>query len=259
MLFLNIDTFYWSTTEIASRECEPLKSGGGCTSWEVFRSSFAYLNGGIVQTVNICVSSLMCHYNIPRFYSELKSGDPKEFTKIVYWAGFFGLTTYFAFAYSGFLRFGTGMPRGNVFGHYKMDELPEFERITLLFAYLGMSVSLMFTMPLLFNAFRVSLMQLIGSNMAYFEGKNMQYRAFTAILIGILCSLAVNVEDLTLLTRLKGCICGMSVSVVLPAVIFWRTKSIEHTAFTRLLALGLGCFGASLAMYGLISTISDYS
>lgn len=95
--------------------------------------------------------------------------------------------------------------------------------------------------------------------MAYFEGKEMQYRAFTGFLIGTLCLLAVDVEDLTLLTRLKGCICGMSVSVVLPAVIFWKTKSIEHTAFTRLLTIGLGIFGASLAAYGFVSTIIDYS
>merc|ERR1712039_1045182 len=101
-------------------------------------------------------------------------------------------------------------------------------------------------------------MQLVGSNMSYFDGREIQYRVFTAILVSVLCVLGVVAPDLTLITRLKGCICGMSVSVFLPAVIFWKTSFIKHTSLTRLFTFGLGLFGATLATYGLIQTFIDY-
>jgi len=150
--------------------------GGGCTSMEVLESSFFFISGGIVQTIAICVSSLMCHYNIPKFYSELRSEDPEEFTRIVFSTGVFGISTYFGFSYTGFLRFGTQMPRGNILGHYNLTTMHEAEKTALLLAYLCMSCNIMVTLPLLFNAFRVSCMQFIGKDMSYFDGKGMQYK-----------------------------------------------------------------------------------
>merc|ERR1712054_566530 len=102
----------------------------------------------------------MCHYNIPKFFAELKSQDTKEFSNIVFTSGAFGIFTYCGFAFAGFLRFGVDMPSGNVLGHYDLDSIGEVETVSLLMTYFAMSISLMMTMPLLFSAFRVSLLQI---------------------------------------------------------------------------------------------------
>merc|ERR1711959_463527 len=104
MAFLNIDCIYWSNTPIPDRHCEPhgdTTIQTDCTASEVLMSSLFYLTGAIVQTVACTVSSLMCHYNIPKFWSELKNKDTREFTNIIYVAGLCGIITYCGFAFAG--------------------------------------------------------------------------------------------------------------------------------------------------------------
>merc|ERR1712083_944531 len=93
----------------------------------------------------------------------------------------------------------------------------------------------MLTMPLLFSAFRVSLLQIVGIDMSYFAmpGRQLPYVAFTGATLGFMCVLGVYAPDLTLITRLKGSICGMTVSVMLPGVMFLISPDLPKTPLYR--------------------------
>jgi len=171
-------------------------------------------------------TSFQCHYNAPRFFSELQNPTPGRFLLLTF-LSFGGVTlVYLAFGLAGFRVFGTAV-RGNV--------LESYEHATLgsMLAWLSMAVSLTFTYPLVFASLKESIGGLCGRS-----------RWVTILLVSLTMLVASCDYDVSLFNAVKGATSASLLAFIIPPLLLIRaTESTQRLLTTRYSTLlNIGCY-----------------
>jgi amino acid permease len=271
VVFLGYQTVkYWSTA-IPARMCGDRAE---CTSTEVLQSHLFQPSWKLMTSFNLCVGMLITHYNVPKFYQEYHTQDPKEFMKTTLASSLISTSVACCMAVLGVLRFGTQFKDGNILSQFngQFDIMSETDHVLTLFVWLFMAANVTANFPLLFQPMRSSVLQLCGSSVDALG--TLAYTAVTLGLLGVSVFLGLVVPNLTSVMKLKGSICGISLAFTIPGILLSVSSQIaEHGAENgnkgskshvklalgiaiTAIGLGLSAFGAGGTIFGILLSIS---
>mmetsp|Transcript_64153 Transcript_64153/g.118180 ORF Transcript_64153/g.118180 Transcript_64153/m.118180 type:complete len:214 (+) Transcript_64153:3-644(+) len=207
-------------------------------------------------------ATFMAHYNVPKFYAEFYTRDPYVFGRATFCAMALGLVLAASLSLAGLLRFGLTMPDANILQHFN-EQFPggqvaimgNTERLFTLFTWCVMSLNLVTSFPLLFTPLRTSFLQLCGTSVEALSPYS--YIAITASLLSFAVVFGLIVPSLTLISKFKGAICGMSIAYIIPAMLMWKDSKGSRSLPVVCAVLGVLIMGSSLMVYGLSGAIKS--
>jgi len=197
---------------------------------------------GAFEAIAIYTHAFVAHYNAPKIFSELVNPTQQRWSKMVFTTYFLALVIYGAFAFGGFRRFEAAV-EGNILRNYASD-------VSALIAWLGMGFSVAFTYPIIFNAMRVSSVNLVGMMMKKpskrsrgdttppqataspwaallsDDQKELGTRA-TLLLVFVTGVFATFCSDAGIVNALSGSILGCAVTFVFPSLLFFQTVKCQ--------------------------------
>lgn len=200
----------------------------------------------------ICMLSTayMAHFNAPKFYVELKNNTVDRFNTVVGASFAASVLIFVAVASLGFLTFGSACS-GLILNNYSTsDTLMSFSRIAV-------AVSIVFSYPLVFVGARDGLLDLMHVSVERRTGGMLNN--LTVVTLAVLTTLALKVEDLTLVLSMAGATLGNALIYVFPAVMFrsaLRKKADDGGVISRgdkiesVFSLGCALLGVGMGMVG---------
>jgi len=247
---------------IPGRACGELRKDDRCTSSEVWSANLFLPSAKMVSTFNMCASMMMAHYNVPKFYAELRVQNPYVFGRAVYVAVVLGVILAGSLSLSGVLRFGANMPDGNILNHFN-DQFPgkpagimsKTERILTLCTWCIMSFNIMASFPLLFSPLRVSFLQLRGTTVEALSP--LKYVLVTAGLLTVAVVFGLIAPTLTIVTKFKGAICGMCICYIFPGMLLWTDSQEFRPLGVFVAVIVILAIGSSLSIYGVLGAIES--
>lgn len=171
----------------------------------------------------LLVVAYTCHYNALRFYHELGPAtrtSVKTMSRVV--TGSMGLCTlvYLLIAFGGYLMFGENT-KSNILTSWPQQDDP-----LLLIALLAMGMVLVFSFPLVFNALRSNLADLLGLSIHDSKGglytPNKWHWLLTAVVPSVCVLLATQVDDIGVVLGFNGSVNGVMLVYVLPSLIYLK-------------------------------------
>ncbi|KAL0248331.1 hypothetical protein GEMRC1_003567 [Eukaryota sp. GEM-RC1] len=176
------------------------------------------------------------HYNVLNLYKELSNRSMKRFTKAVVASSTFSLLFYTLIGFVGYYCF-RGDTMGNIVNNYAQNDL------LAIIARVGVSITVTFSFPMAFFAFRKSMENNIFSKPS--DSFKRQWFMST-VLVSALVSLAVLEDRIENVVRLSGSSGAMFVVFILPAVFYlklsrvleftWKIRLMRFTAWTNIIA-----------------------
>jgi len=181
-----------------------------------FSGNIARLDMGIFQTIAISNSAFQAHYNAPKIFNELGCNLQAHACATVLSFGV-AFAVYSSFAVAGLGLFGTSV-RGNVLNNYPADG-----NFVILWAWLGMAFSIIFTFPLVFTSGRDSLISLLPALQRACKRQPMKtHVVLTSSLVMATAMVACMVQDVSLVIALAGATIGSLLCWIFPAGVYLR-------------------------------------
>lgn len=187
------------------------------------RPSFGYTSRpwSVYALPFVCMifTSFDMHYNIPRFYAELREASIPRFGQVVGYS--FGITAviYFSIAIVGFLTFGENADSYILNNYSSKDSLATLSRLAI-------GLCSLVSYPLNFIGVRDNCLDLLGLTDAMGTGGLLN--VFTLLLLFLLTLISCFVTDLGLINAVGGGTTVTLVCFVFPAVMFWQGKRQHH-------------------------------
>lgn len=215
--------------------------------------SFGTTNSPIRALVLLSMLSTnyICHYNAPKFYTELKGASMKRFRLLsILGFGFSTLVTCFMMTV-GFLTFG-GNSLGLVLNNYAVtDSLATIARLAI-------TVSLTAGYPLVFSALRDGVFNLMQVDHKHRDNLRLP---LTFSLLGLLTGIAIVLKDVGFVCSLSGAMFGTTLIFIIPQLmvnsLMKKKAKVTGTALTSkqkveiLVNNGLIATGSLLGALGL--------
>eukprot|EP00419_Tripos_fusus_P014046 CAMPEP_0172728478 /NCGR_PEP_ID=MMETSP1074-20121228/92259_1 /TAXON_ID=2916 /ORGANISM="Ceratium fusus, Strain PA161109" /LENGTH=450 /DNA_ID=CAMNT_0013555733 /DNA_START=43 /DNA_END=1392 /DNA_ORIENTATION=- len=200
---------------------------------------------GAFEAIAIYCQAYSAHYNAPKLFSELRNPTLYRWFLLVAIAFLSCIVSYSAFALAGIRRWEDSV-QGNILKNYDPT-------VNVLVAWLGMGFCIAFTYPLVFNSMREAAVNLAvavssgvtgvlrsPSSQRLFERHNRQRRSpslvnilgavpdtrkcggtgTTVMLVLVTIVVGCRCDDVSLVTALAGSLMGVSVCLVIPALLF---------------------------------------
>eukprot|EP00802_Teleaulax_amphioxeia_P009024 Tamp_09039.p1 GENE.Tamp_09039~~Tamp_09039.p1 ORF type:complete len:503 (+),score=69.24 Tamp_09039:91-1509(+) len=178
--------------------------------------------------VSTLTSSYLCHYNSPKFLTELKDATVKRFEMLTYSSFSIAFALNAVFMVTGFLTFG-GMSQGLILNNYATSD-------TLATASRGaIAASILLGFPITFEGFRTAFLELINN-------KKPDQKTKDLIAVGFLIACggsAMVLSDLGAVVSFFGALLGSAVIYVIPGMMFRRARKAELAASGSSAPLGL--------------------
>lgn len=192
--------------------------------------------------VLICMLStaFVSHYNAPRFYVELKNPTLQRYNTVVGWSFVCCAALFSVFASAGFLTFGASCS-GYILKNYAVND------ILAAICRVAMSMSVIFTYPVLFVGFRDGLIDMIG--LAHEDQTAGALNLISVVALAAVTTLAALWRDLTLIVSIGGATLSTVIIFVFPAIMFrsavlsmgnQATKSLKLEVRVSFWIMGLG-------------------
>lgn len=203
--------------------------------------------------ISTLTSSYLCHYNSPKFLTELKNATTARFQTLTYSS--FGLAFILnaIFMVTGFLTFG-GMSKGLILNNYATSDV-------LATASRGaIAASILLGFPITFEGFRGAFLELINN-------KKPTQKLKDGIAVGFLIACggsAMLLSDLGAVVSFFGALLGSAVIYVIPAIMFRKARKMEIAASANkaqavgldyTISGGLVPMGAALGILGAIVVV----
>mmetsp|Transcript_40773 Transcript_40773/g.65468 ORF Transcript_40773/g.65468 Transcript_40773/m.65468 type:complete len:470 (+) Transcript_40773:132-1541(+) len=180
---------------------------------------------GTFSAAPIMNVAFIAHYNIPRFYQEMKDRSVKKFSVSVSIAIGMCASCYFLVALFGYLIFGN-LTESDILNNFDKSYMP---------AVIGriiMASVVMFTYPLVFNSFRASaqtILTLIWPNCNFYRRRNVLRLTF--LLVGLTLIPGSTLTNIGIVLDYKGALLGGAIGFGLPAWIFLARTSPEKVTW----------------------------
>jgi amino acid permease len=201
-------------------------------------------------------SAYVAHYSAPKFFSDLQTSTPSRlsqlarFNKLV--AISYAVSVAFCLAVMcvGFFTFGsscTGLILNNYSGKDSLMNL----------CTLCISMSLVFTYPLVFMAAREGVFDSMG--VAVKERTAAATNKLTVFLLVVITVTALALTDLSLLLSLSGAVLGNGIIFVFPSMMFRGAfKNVEERRRERVLCGGVAIFGLVVGGIGVALNLKKH-
>ena len=174
----------------------------------------------VLQVNPIMVVSFSAHYNLPKYYRELKDRSITNFSKISIVSIVFSGIIYIAVGIAGYLAFGNNTAQ-NVIDNRGFD--PKLDIV----ASISFALLVIFAFPISFDSIRsgfAELLNYLNSPLNPEENKVHFILLTLGILLGIF-AFGGNLNNVANFLALKGIIFGCFVAFVIPAVTFLAMMS----------------------------------
>jgi len=195
-------------------------------------------------------NAYIAHFNAPKFYRELKNNTLPRFYQVVGWSFGISIALYSIISAMGFLTFGAAS-NGLILNNYSTkDVLMSFSRIAV-------TISLLFSYPLLFVGTRDGLLDLF--KVPNKDRSVSVLNKYTFGILGVVTALVSQLTDLGLVSSIGGATCGTSLVFIYPAIMLRRNLTSQGKKMTGegklagLIALGgvlMGTIGTIVAVRG---------
>lgn len=168
----------------------------------------------------MCFQAFFCHYNAPRYYTELKNNTIPRFSSVTNVS--FGVSgvVYFAIGIFGYCTFGEHTD-GFILNNYSAnDDLASICRFAI-------AVALAFTYPLPFIGTRDGILDLFSVSDEWQTSTNLNL--LTGLILSAFTSLAWHFTDLGLVNAVGGAALGTAVVFIFPSIMFYSAvQNIEN-------------------------------
>lgn len=212
----------------------------------------------ILPYVCMIYQAWVMHYNIPRFYTELKDASIPLFTKAIGFSFLLAAIMYIVIAAAGFWTFG-GNSASYILNNYSPDDpLATASRV-------GVFISTLLIYPLAFIGVRDGCLDVFQVPM--YRQTTLFVNCFSVILLTILTVLAVFFHDLGLINAVGGGAFATFLCVIFPTLMFRQTvkqsvdkqrgEEQEVKFALALMVLGslLGAVGVWQSVYDAVATV----
>ncbi len=199
-------------------------------SWPEALGTWNFSPSGILVLVNMLCVAFLAHYNAISYYQEIPNRNPEKFSKAVNRGFLASMLVFLSMMYAGYSMFGaTAQPLLLNNFHPSKDYLATGARIAI-----GMAI--VFAYPLMFNALKTALYNLLPSQFHQYADKgvltkackNKRKVAVTSILalitaIGVECG----EEDVSLVLGLVGSVLGTFFAYTLPGYMALKNMKLR--------------------------------
>ena len=215
-------------------------------------SSISYftINTSIFRAIPLAIGAYSCHISVFPIVSEMK--DKTKAVKVVSFAFIFAFIVFFIVGLFGYLNYGSAT-EGNLLKNY------QGQGGIVIPVIIVMSFVIITTYPLVNFTCRVAQGNLIWRDhqVKTWRGYVLSTANFT---IAVIISLFVN--DLALILGIVGSLATSTMTLILPALIFYRisikVKFAKTSKWELRACIVLIVFGVAIAILGLITTILGY-
>ena len=192
--------------------------------------------------------AFIAHYNAPTFYRGMDKPTIPRFGKMVKTSYAILVATYCLAMCSGYATFGD-VCKGNILLNYHAsDILAQLARVATGF-------SIMFGFPLVFRGARLALTSVADT--LGFKDLGKHHRALVTAMIFVITSIAITVEDVSLVVGLSGATMGSLLVYILPPIMWTKAVKMAHGADSveykkerlNLAFIPLGLFIASMGVF----------
>lgn len=171
--------------------------------------ALAFFSPQSLVLISILSTGYVAHYNAPKYYFELKDHTTGRFNVVVNSSFLLAAVTYVVVSSLGFLTFGAHSA-GFILDNYSYrDPLATLARF-------GVALSVIFAYPLLFHGGRDSLLEMWGRH----NPTPWEVRLVTALLLSIVTTLAISVNNLTFVVSFSGATMSSLIIYIFPPLMF---------------------------------------
>jgi len=197
----------------------------------------------------MCFLAYFCHYNAPRYYTELKNNTIPRFTTVINVSFTVTALVYFAIGIFGYYTFGANTD-GYILNNYSAnDDLASICRFAI-------AISVTFTYPLPFIGTRDGILDLFSVSDELQSSTNLNI--LTLAMLSAFTLLAWHFTDLELMNAVGGAAFGTAVVFIFPSIMFYcAVQNIGSEVTFRLklesiLVLVLMCAGIAMGVIGIL-------
>ena len=178
-------------------------------------------NKSVLLIVWLTFQTYVAQYNSPRYYVELKHNTLRRFGIVVVTAFTITVAIYISIAAYGFLTFGEHS-NGIILKNYSHED------VLAITNRIAITVALTFTYPLVFMGVRDGFLDLILVPVS--KQTSSLLNLVTIVLLAVITTFAMYIEDLGLIKAIAGGILGTAVVFVFPTLMFRKAiqKQLEQ-------------------------------
>lgn len=190
-------------------------------------SAFEFRPGGLLKGMAIFSCAFMAHFQAPAYYMDLERRSPSRFAALCATAFGAAIFIYALFGLSGLLRFGDAIP-GNALAGYPLSK-------PVILMFLGMSLSVAASFPLIFRGLREASLRLIGrASGRYWSSDSTAGTVVTTSMVLTVCLMATQIQDLSAAVGLIGSISGACLTLIFPGIMMMHIKKRKTPGFSKL-------------------------
>ena len=185
------------------------------------------------------------HYNLLRFYGELKNRTMRKMDVIAVCSTLVAFVVYFTIGLSGYLSLNPNLDGGNVLVNYSTDDIPMY------IACIGFCIVVSLSFPLVHHAQRDLFDKLVFPN---WEESNTRRIILSLIIISFCMFAATAVEKISIVLAYNGSIFGALVVYIFPAYFGFKVGE----GFTKYFSVFIMILGVCLSLIGVtITTLNE--
>jgi amino acid permease len=196
--------------------------------------------------ISMLSTAYMAHYNAPKFYWDLQ--ERRDYRKVVYRSFGTSMVLMSLIGVAGFLTFG-GASQSLILNNYAAtDALMSWSR-------LAVTLSLIFTYPLVFVGVREGFMDLIQLSPVW-RSTPAVMEVLTVALLSVITFLAWALSDIRVILSLGGATWGNLLVYVFPSIMMVHAaKSHPELQGNVPLSIGTGILGLAMGIVGTVKAI----
>lgn len=188
-----------------------IKLGEGCDGCTV---TWARVTTDFFRTIPIICFAFTCHMNILPIFNELENPNPKRYLRVGYTSHFICWCAYALVGTFGYLTF-YGDTKSNIIKNYDADD------VAAVIGRGAVSITVSFSYPMIaFPALQV-LERVLFCNRPW---NSLRHLAICAALSGLCVTLALSVDDISIIFGFTGALASTTLSFILPSLFYLKVK-----------------------------------
>jgi len=200
---------------------------------------------GLFVTLPTMAFSFNGHFGAPGMYQQLAGKSAKKWAKVTILGFGLCLPLVFVCALSGFFMFGSEqlLKQSNVLMAPSMKGPP------VMVAFIGMSLAVLFGVPIHTNAVRTALDGILVRGLGLEKESKFRFMMISAILTIITNLVALSMDNLGLVVSVNGAVCATLMMYILPALMYMKFAGVSALPMlTLILGVLIGITGVTTSI-----------
>jgi len=203
------------------------------------------LQPGLFVTLPTMAFSFNGHFGAPGMYQQLAGKSPKKWAKVTFLGFGLCLPLVFVCALSGFFTFGSEqlLKQSNVLMAPSMKGPP------VMVAFIGMSLAVLFGVPIHTNAVRTALDGILVRGLGLDKESKMRFTLISVIITVVTNLVALSMDNLGLVVAVNGAVCATLMMYILPAMMYMKFAVVSAAPLiTLMLGVVIGITGVTTSI-----------